>query len=90
MVNYQNDALAMEDMTKLPASLEVLLLWKMALASTSSKLSSHPTSHTGRYALYFSFLQYVIAFISPTSIEKVCRSVKGCEKSFAMKCFVFL
>ena len=24
-----------------------------------------------------------------TSIEKVCRSVKGCKKSFAMKCFVF-
>ena len=25
-----------------------------------------------------------------TSIEKVCRSVKGCKKSFAMKCIVFL
>ena len=25
-----------------------------------------------------------------TSIEKVCRPVKGCEKCFAMKCFVFL
>ena len=24
------------------------------------------------------------------SIENECRSVKGCEKSFAMKCFVFL
>ena len=29
-------------------------------------------------------------FTNTTSIEKVCRSTKGCEKSFAMKCFVFL
>ena len=25
-----------------------------------------------------------------TSIEKMCRGVKGCRKNFAMKCFVFL
>ena len=25
-----------------------------------------------------------------TSIEKMCRGVKGCGKNFAMKCFVFL
>ena len=31
-----------------------------------------------------------LAHPSTTSIEKVYRSVKGCKKSFAMKCFVFL
>ena len=42
-----------------------------------------------KFALYAT-QWYFLKWANITSIKKVCRSVKGCGKNFAMKCFVFL